>query len=874
MYYALLCTLQPLQPDERVQDPLYVWLSTTALRGESPGMVMSIFDKIKKNGCDNQQDLVNLNFTRQEIESKMEIPFAASVRIAKSLWRSSVVEPLMPPIRSFTVAITKIQQLQSCKNIGDFRILDANILSKERDPLNSQYKTIKVAKVKVCSTQYSPSSDARLLYEHSMLLFLNSNNPGLFIDIYALMKCEDIELSSDCQPYPPFAKAMVMERGEFTLSEYLKRNEPNVGIKLEICIRLLDIVEAAHSNGIVLMDFKSDNIVFVKQNDACTSPWKAIDMEGCLTVGTSLAGADTRLTLAYMAPELFQRTPPEATFAMDVWSLSMITFEVYSRQKFFSSLGMTTDDSIQQYMHKLLNEAAVNPVKAQRRIDNVIDNAFNGQDNLRHFLKVGLSVDPSYRSSVTFLRQKSLITNRQSINASVLYSSLKSANEKLDQVNDKMDNLSTQVHDLTDNLARHYDDVKVKLDNVVSHSDLKEICKGLKDELKECLDCGLETITSETIDSVHSIVEESVTQGVTAIETHLDSLGAVVQDNAELNRQQVQLKSDDVLHAVEAIQHNVNVLIGQTELMSQKVCEIQSELICDNLKSFLHSEVIQSEEDLKNSLCQLLEKKCGEMETMFKSSNDENTIKAIKEAMKELYKPETQETMLQEISTSLKSLRDVQRDLIYGVHTVPFLPVVWRPKLKGLKMKCKSFFCEIVEVDFLCTVCGRPGKSSVDGKGLQVSLIKEWVKVLAECILFTAEAIEVGAHVAGSPVVPRVSSRIKPLTDSIPEDVLNVLTEAMEELIGFTSANDMTSIIDGTSHHVNNAPEISPDHARKMKMLLATLGVKNFEKTGLQKAIRPSDEKCTWVCASKGRKCKEAFMEHGDASLLIKIKLN
>lgn len=78
---------------------------------------------------------------------------------------------------------------------------------------------------------------------------------------------------------------LVFEKGEIDLFEYVvEYNNKDFNNRLELCIKTIDCVKFIHSQGIIHIDIKSENIVLVKNDNGVLVP-KLIDFEFAQDVG-------------------------------------------------------------------------------------------------------------------------------------------------------------------------------------------------------------------------------------------------------------------------------------------------------------------------------------------------------------------------------------------------------------------------------------------------------------------------------------------------------------------------------------------------------------------------------------------------------------
>jgi len=149
---------------------------------------------------------------------------------------------------------------------------------------------------------------------------------------------------------------LVLERGEQNLREYLQRGVTRFLARIAITVEVLEVVAAAHKNGVVVVDLKLDNLVrFTREGH---SQVKGIDLDGAERWGVGLHWPSTlrSATPATVAPELEGRLPPanpgspplpplQVHTAADIWSLGVVMFEIVMKEGFWYRCFGVMDDS-------------------------------------------------------------------------------------------------------------------------------------------------------------------------------------------------------------------------------------------------------------------------------------------------------------------------------------------------------------------------------------------------------------------------------------------------------------------------------------------------------------------------------------------------
>ena len=235
--------------------------------------------------------------------------------------------------------------------------------------------------------------------------------------------------------------AMVMEKGVVTLDRYLAMHgsELAMGDYMQIIGSAFNIVKEAHSKKLVLLDLKGSNIMLFDSGIGMRV-WKGIDLDGYLPVDSPLGESSFMATVPFMAPELLdaiQLTGLRANQSMDIWSLGILTFNIFVAKQscdFWKSMGMNSDTEIR--------EGVRNGRLTQENVDENINRNFPGHVNStqRRLLHKMLKVNPSERYTIAALCTADFITGVASYSASRLYDNqqhiigeLKSLRSELDQ---------------------------------------------------------------------------------------------------------------------------------------------------------------------------------------------------------------------------------------------------------------------------------------------------------------------------------------------------------------------------------------------------------------------------------------------------------
>ena len=249
--------------------------------------------------------------------------------------------------------------------------------------------------------------------------------------------------------------AMVLEKGEITLADFLKHNyqELSQGILLFIVSCLVNIVKDAHNVGYVLMDIKDQNVMQFKVGPGLYS-WRGIDLDGSLEVDTVLSKSKFMATIPFMAPELMTGAETHARFSLDIWSLGILIFNtvIYKqpRQTFWTLQGIHSDDAIK--------EEITQGRLTQAKIDTLIDRTFSGSNNSsrRHFFQRMLKINPTERWTIDALEKAALLDGSSSISPSIQVDGNSKILREVQLLSDKMAIINTLASptDIKDLLAK------------------------------------------------------------------------------------------------------------------------------------------------------------------------------------------------------------------------------------------------------------------------------------------------------------------------------------------------------------------------------------------------------------------------------------
>ena len=267
--------------------------------------------------------------------------------------------------------------------------------------------------------------------EYKTLTFLAQRIPGYFVHPIALVAKSDCAVLAGPDYSPaeaPHVVALAMEIGVETLDAYMKRQYSVLTFtdKNVILQRVVEIVQVAHRNRLVLMDLKPPNVMsFPPEGHDLTRSkleggsdsvmrgvgyvWKGIDLDGFLPHGVSLKRA-FKATKSYQAPELYTRCFDSMTadYAIDIWTVGVMTFQIfYERINFSPGLNLWkllghTELDLMEIMTSEQEKTVL-----QRTLTALINTSFRGDGfrTLRGFLSNALKIDPKQRATIGVLAQ-------------------------------------------------------------------------------------------------------------------------------------------------------------------------------------------------------------------------------------------------------------------------------------------------------------------------------------------------------------------------------------------------------------------------------------------------------------------------------------
>lgn len=279
---------------------------------------------------------------------------------------------------------------------------------------------------------------ARIEHEYKCLNTLFMNASGFFVRPYTFLHSTQLKVASG-----PFLFSdhvgLVMEKGIKTLEEHVQQN-PKISYaeKIFILSRIIDVVEQAHLNRLIIMDLKSSNFMKFRVGDDAV--WKGIDMDGALSAGQPLQGNSFKSTAAIMPPELatdYSRLV--STPSIDIWALGMLAYRLFSGPggaNFWSIQGIYDDAGILSAL----------PTLSQETVYRLVAKEYHGEQNsqLRHFLMHVLQVNGADRPSISALKQYPLLSGGASVSASMIFCQLTSIDKKLDRIYITLDSIGSE----------------------------------------------------------------------------------------------------------------------------------------------------------------------------------------------------------------------------------------------------------------------------------------------------------------------------------------------------------------------------------------------------------------------------------------------
>lgn len=334
---------------------------------------------------------------------------------------------------------------------------------------------------------------------------------------------------------------IVMERGAISMDKYLLTHQrSSQHAQLAVAEKMLAIVVAAHTVGVVLMDFKFSNIVrFVTQEGDVFL--KAIDFgSSCSENDAELISGDT--TPTYSCPEIAKymlaqtgstfllnsRTLPEkpkASHKMDVMALGWMVFELANDSvSYWKSLSppLIEECDIINALSELTD----------KDIQQNINFSFPGEKNfpLRSWLCHALKVNPNQRASASELQAHSLFGSKdRTLDESALSSRLNSLHLDmqhsfeqvtltLEEMNVKLDVISNAQNDFGLMIRQ------VIVDGVQDH---QEVRKGLF-ELVEMLSVTTSTLQKTTdLDEMKDFIQSAMSNSLSSLQHNQNLTGDI-----------------------------------------------------------------------------------------------------------------------------------------------------------------------------------------------------------------------------------------------------------------------------------------------------------------------------------------------------------
>jgi serine/threonine protein kinase len=268
----------------------------------------------------------------------------------------------------------------------------------------------------------------------------------------------------------PSWRGLVFECGGLNLKEFMKnQNYLSVPVtqRVQILHEIIEAVRFLHNLEIVHFDLKPENIVSFSSSHDHKTKWKLIDFDSShdektehslLAFLSKNSESNLWLTESYAAPEIAKvlvTQDPNLDVAinwrMDIWSLGLITFFLFSDHSFWSQYSSSSTFSGWSMVSAL----------RQQEIDFILSK-LSRQFGLkeRSMIESCLQVDPACRQPTTELLKKSLFETREStVHANALKGNTNLLLAKIEEIQIALKGCPDRAHALvTEELTSKFQD--------------------------------------------------------------------------------------------------------------------------------------------------------------------------------------------------------------------------------------------------------------------------------------------------------------------------------------------------------------------------------------------------------------------------------
>lgn len=388
-----------------------------------------------------KRTIQKLNNFKQELELELQQLETGVTLPLKEQPLPPFFQPVVvaPPVVSAPRTYIKIAELKGVQSSGSCIIVDGLHYHGSMAPTKVKAKF----KHRDLETEINREFNfMKIFYEHRLL--------SKFVKPIDLFLGEQGEIISEAGENLSEYRCIVMEWGQFNLEDHLRRKENiNISELLTIAETLLDIVIAAHSCKVVIMDLKPSNIVRFIDGEGEVF-WKAIDFDNSRFVNENIGA----FTPAYAAFEIADMAlggrVVSASPSMDICSLGWIVWKMLNGGKsLWDYLGIGDDeDSILRKL-KSMN---------QQDIEVEITRTFGAHKAVVSWLTKALRVDPRERNDIHSLKNSTLFQRKDAtrLDSDLLAGISKVVEKQADRIIDHVDALADRFSDLNQQIQMDF----------------------------------------------------------------------------------------------------------------------------------------------------------------------------------------------------------------------------------------------------------------------------------------------------------------------------------------------------------------------------------------------------------------------------------